>query len=95
MVCAKAQPETVARQLFDRLLRGDWTQALEDEAFALVGKLQPSAAELDVRIAVTAGAVRQLGEQLFGQRVKAALDPSAELEKLSREMRRDRTAKAR
>ena len=90
---AKANPETVARNLFDRLLGLDWTREVEDEAFGLVIRLQPAQAIEDQQEQITADAVRRLAAGVQAMRVAEALGPVAELEKLPREERREKTTR--
>ncbi|MCB9870357.1 MAG: hypothetical protein H6837_10900 [Planctomycetes bacterium] len=95
LAVAKTAPESVAAKLFQRQLTGDWTAALEDEVFALVPRLQPERAEPIRRGEIAAAAARQLADRLLAIRVRAALGPVEQLEKLPRTERRDRTERAR
>jgi len=90
MAVAKSHPETVANNLFNRLLSMKWTKEYENEAFALVGRLQPKNAASPARELIASAAIRRLADNLLSTRIKAALGPVAELEKLPRQERRDR-----
>ncbi len=98
-----SEPETtapeVAGTLFSRLLNGEWSEATEDEALALLPRLVPPAAAADddpgAASRAFAGLARSAAEGLIAGRVEATLPPPAERETLPRADLKARTKEAR
>ncbi|MCE9638471.1 MAG: hypothetical protein K8T90_22450 [Planctomycetes bacterium] len=85
----------IANDLLGRLVRVPWTQAMEDEAFALVPRLVgPKATDAEQRARFLT-AVRWLTSRIVAIRAESLLPPQVEREKLPRADLRSRQAAVR